>query len=128
MNEEEARKKASAVFEKLASTQEDLDQATALPREDRQETGSARSAALFSFFSFSLGAVIPILPLIFGLSGIWAAVVALALVGISLLFTGGITGVLSGKPPLYRAMRQLLIGFGAAAITYSLGLLFGMIL
>ncbi len=128
MNEEEARKKASAVFEKLASTQDDLDQATALPREDRQETGSARSAALFSFFSFSLGAVIPILPLIFGLSGIWAAVVALALVGISLLFTGGITGVLSGKPPLYRAMRQLLIGFGAAAITYSLGLLFGMIL
>lgn len=128
MNEEEARKKASAVFEKLASTQDDLDQATALPREDQQETGSARSAALFSFFSFSLGAVIPILPLIFGLSGIWAAVVALALVGISLLFTGGITGVLSGKPPLYRAMRQLLIGFGAAAITYSLGLLFGMIL
>lgn len=128
MNEEEARKKASAVFEKLASTQDDLDQATALPREDRQETGSARSAALFSFFSFSLGAVIPILPLIFGFSGIWAAVVALALVGISLLFTGGITGVLSGKPPLYRAMRQLLIGFGAAAITYSLGLLFGMIL
>lgn len=128
MNEEEARKKTSAVFEKLASTQDDLDQATALPREDQQETGSARSAALFSFFSFSLGAVIPILPLIFGLSGIWAAVVALALVGISLLFTGGITGVLSGKPPLYRAMRQLLIGFGAAAITYSLGLLFGMIL
>lgn len=128
INEEEARKKASAVFEKLASTQDDLDQATALPGQDREETGSARSAALFSFFSFSLGAVIPILPLIFGLSGIWAGVVALVLVGISLLLTGGVTGVLSGKPPLYRAVRQLLIGFGAAAITYSLGLLFGMIL
>lgn len=128
MNKDAARDKAAAVFEKLASTQDDLDQATVLPQKEREETGSARSAALFSFFSFSLGAVVPILPLIFGISGIWAAVVALVLVGISLLFTGGVTGVLSGKSPLFRAVRQLLIGFGAAAITYSLGLLFGMTL
>lgn len=128
MSPEEAREKAGSVFTALASTHGDLDQSAVLPRENREETGSARSAALFSFFSFALGAFIPIVPLVIGMSGIWAAVVSLVLVGASLLFTGGVTGVLSGKPPLYRALRQLGIGFGAAAITYTLGLLFGMVL
>ena len=31
----------------------------------------------------------------------------------------------SGGPPLKRALRQLAIGLGAAAVTYCLGLLFG---
>jgi VIT1/CCC1 family predicted Fe2+/Mn2+ transporter len=52
-------------------------------------------------------------------------VVAGVLVGIALLATGVIVGLLSGGPPLRRALRQLLIGYGAAAITYLLGLLFG---
>ena len=33
--------------------------------------------------------------------------------------------MLSGGPPLRPALRQLLIGYGAATITYLLGLLFG---
>lgn len=128
MSEEEARDKATVVFANLASPQENLEQEVALPEEDREETGSARSAALFSFFSFALGAFIPILPLVAGLGGSWAAILALSLVGVFLLLTGGITGILSGKPPLYRALRQLFIGFGAAAVTYTLGLLFGTVL
>ena len=39
---------------------------------------------------------------------------------------GAMVGLLSGGPPLRRAVRQLLIGYGAAAITYVLGLLFGV--
>ena len=35
-------------------------------------------------------------------------------------------GILSGGPPLRRALRQLAIGFGAAAVTYVLGLVFGV--
>ena len=50
---------------------------------------------------------------------------AAALVGIALLGTGVIVGLLSGGPPLRRALRQLLIGYGAAAVTYLLGLLVG---
>lgn len=75
-----------------------------------------------------MGAFIPIIPLLFGLGGVVAGIVALVLVGVSLMFTGGLTGVLSGKPPLYRALRQLLVGLGAASITYTLGLAFGTIL
>jgi VIT1/CCC1 family predicted Fe2+/Mn2+ transporter len=51
--------------------------------------------------------------------------VAAGLVGIALLATGIIVGLLSGGPPLRRALRQLLIGYGAATVTYLLGLLFG---
>ncbi|MGO9383019.1 MAG: hypothetical protein ACLP4W_13225 [Mycobacterium sp.] len=39
--------------------------------------------------------------------------------------TGAIVGLLSGGPPVRRALRQLLIGYGAATITYLVGLLFG---
>ena len=75
---------------------------------------------------FASGAIIPVLPWIFGMSGLSAIVTALVLVGIALLATGAAVGLLSGGPPLWRALRQLLIGYGAAAITYLLGLLFGV--
>ena len=44
---------------------------------------------------------------------------------LALLGTGAVVGILSGASPLKRALRQLAIGFGAAAVTYGLGLLFG---
>ncbi len=87
--------------------------------------GTAWGAALSSFCFFASGAVVPVLPYLFGLAG-WAAVtVASVLVGIALLITGAVTGLLSGTSPLTRALRQLAIGVGAAAVTYALGLAFG---
>jgi len=77
----------------------------------------------FSFFAS--GALIPILPFLFGLTETAAIVVSAFLVGLVLLGTGAIVGLLSGASPLKRAIRQLLIGYGAAAATYLLGLLFG---
>ncbi|MGM7665918.1 VIT1/CCC1 transporter family protein [Microbacterium sp. A93] len=93
---------------------------------DHELIGSDWTAALSSFFLFASGAIIPVLPWIFGLEGLTAVVVALVLVGVALLGTGAMVGILSGGPPLRRALRQLAIGFGAAAITYALGLLFGV--
>jgi vacuolar iron transporter family protein len=52
-------------------------------------------------------------------------VIAAALVGIALLGTGAVVGLLSGASPLKRALRQLAIGYGAAAATYLLGRVFG---
>ena len=94
--------------------------------DSREVVGGAWGAAISSFLFFASGAIIPVLPWIFGLSGVTAVVFALVLVGIALLATGATVGVLSGGPPLRRALRQLLIGYGAAAITYLLGLLFGV--
>jgi len=90
--------------------------------------GSAWSAAFSSFLFFASGAIIPVVPWIVGLSGLTAVIVALVLVGVALLSTGAMVGLLSGGPPLRRALRQLAIGFGAAAVTYLLGLLFGVAL
>ncbi|HEX5858098.1 MAG TPA: VIT1/CCC1 family protein [Microbacterium sp.] len=88
--------------------------------------GGAWGAAISSFLFFASGAIIPVLPWMFGLSGLAAVILALVLVGIALLATGAMVGLLSGGSPLRRALRQLLIGYGAAAITYCLGLLFGV--
>jgi VIT1/CCC1 family predicted Fe2+/Mn2+ transporter len=94
--------------------------------DDHEVVGAAWGAALSSFLFFASGAIIPVLPWIFGLTGPAAVVWALVLVGIALLATGAAVGLLSGASPLARAVRQLAIGFGAAAITYLLGLAFGV--
>ncbi|MDO5034821.1 MAG: VIT1/CCC1 transporter family protein [Actinomycetaceae bacterium] len=89
------------------------------------EIGHPWQAAGSSFCFFALGAVVPLLPFLFGMSGTPGVIVSALVVGLVLMFTGGVVGVLSGKAPLKRAIRQLLIGYGAAAVTYTLGLLFG---
>lgn len=93
--------------------------------DDHESVGSAMGAALASFCFFASGAAIPVLPYLLGLDG-WDAVAwAAGLVGLALLGTGAAVGVLSGASPGKRALRQLGIGFGAAAATYLLGLAFG---
>lgn len=96
------------------------------PIDTHEIIGGAWRAAGSSFLFFASGAIVPVLPWILGLSGHVAVIVALVLVGLALLGTGATVGLLSGAPPLRRALRQLAIGFGAAAVTYVLGLLFGV--
>lgn len=94
--------------------------------DDELEThGTAWGAAISSFCFFASGAIIPVLPYLLGLHGLAAVAVSAGLVGVALLATGAVTGLLSGTSPLTRALRQLAIGFGAAAVTYALGLAFG---
>lgn len=95
--------------------------------DQHEAVGTGVGAALSSFCFFASGAVIPIVPYLFGLSGLAAVAIAATLVGLALLGTGAIVGLLSGGPPLKRALRQLAIGFGAAAVTYLLGLAFGTV-
>ncbi|MDO5668779.1 MAG: VIT1/CCC1 transporter family protein [Corynebacterium sp.] len=134
MGEKEAKDKAQAEFSRMA-----LEQAIGLDREDSlgeeevwadpaEVVGSPWAAAGSSFLFFAGGAFIPIIPFLFGASPVMGAVIAIMLVCCALMFTGGVVGVLSGKPPLSRAMRQLAIGLGAAGITYLLGVAFGVVL
>ncbi|TAL44769.1 MAG: rubrerythrin family protein [Salinibacterium sp.] len=88
--------------------------------------GSAPAAAASSFVFFASGAIVPVLPYLFGVTGPAAVVIAAVLVGLALLCTGSIVGLLSGASTLRRALRQLAIGYGAAAATYLLGLAFGV--
>lgn len=117
MGEDEAADHARAVLDGL--------QPWAAEASDHEVIGTAWRAALSSFCFFASGAVIPVLPYLLGLSGFSGQAVAAALVGAALLITGAVVGLLSGAPPLRRALRQLAIGYGAAAATYLLGLAFG---
>ena len=92
--------------------------------DDNQALGTDLGAAASSFCFFASGAIIPILPYLFGLGGGVAMAVGMALVGIALLITGGFVGLLSGASPFKRGLRQLGIGYGAAIATYLLGLAF----
>ena len=100
----------------------------AVSSEALDAVGSDVGAALTSFIFFAFGAVIPVLPFALGLVGTAALAVSCVLVGLALLVTGAFVGVLSGGPPLARALRQLAIGLSAAGITYALGRLAGGLL
>ncbi|WP_291057362.1 VIT1/CCC1 transporter family protein [Herbiconiux sp.] len=141
MSEEDAEAKAYDVLRGLSTTTSALrivragDAGITAPEitgeaagdgaDEHEEIGTAWQAAFSSFCFFASGAIIPVLPYLFGMSGLPAVILASALVGLALLGTGAVVGLLSGGPPLRRALRQLAIGFGAAAVTYVLGLLFG---
>jgi VIT1/CCC1 family predicted Fe2+/Mn2+ transporter len=93
--------------------------------EAQELVGSGLAAATSSFAFFASGAAVPVLPFLLGLSGVAALVTAACLVGVALMLTGATVGMLSGAPPLRRALRQLGVGAAAASVTYVLGSLFG---
>ena len=133
-SEEEAEAHAKQVFARLAKPATGESGAIAVraalggsPELDGagEQVGTPMKAALSSFCFFAAGAFFPLVPYIMGLTGLTAIAVAAAIVGVALLFTGGVVGILSGQPPMPRALRQLVVGYGAAGVTYLLGLLFG---
>lgn len=93
-----------------------------VPADGLEAIGSGTQAAVSSFLAFTIGAFIPLVPFLLGFSGIPAIIAAVVLVGLILLMIGGTIGILSGKPPFFRALRQAAIGIGAAVVTYLLGL------
>ena len=133
-SEEEAEAHAKQVFARLAKPATGESGAIAVraalggsPELDGagEQVGTPMKAALSSFCFFAAGAFFPLVPYIVGLTGLTAIAVAAAIVGVALLFTGGVVGILSGQPPMPRALRQLVVGYSAAGVTYLLGLLFG---
>lgn len=125
MSAEEAEDRADAV---LRSPRHDDTPRTSTfepAGDDHEAIGTGIGAAASSFCFFASGAIVPVLPYLFGLGGGAAVVVACVLVGLALLGTGAVIGLLSSGPPVRRALRQLAIGLGAAAVTYALGLVFG---
>lgn len=127
LSEEEAEHRALerlGVFECDCAPQKSHDPETV--HDDYEAVGSAWTAAGSSFCFFGTGALIPVLPYLFGAGGMVAVVVSTALVGVALLGTGAVVGLLSGASPMRRALRQLAIGLGAAAVTYALGSLLGV--
>ena len=82
--------------------------------------GSPVQAAVSSFATFAIGALLPLLPWFFtkGNSAILASVIVTA---VAALAVGGALSLFTGKRWWWSALRQLGISAVAAAITYSIG-------
>jgi VIT1/CCC1 family predicted Fe2+/Mn2+ transporter len=122
--EEQAR----ALAEKLIANK-----ATALDTLAREELGidpndlggSAWTAAATSFVLFAVGAVVPVAPF-FAMGGEPAIIASLIVSGAALFITGAGTSLFTGRGMFYSGMRQLLIGFAAAGVTFGIGHLIGV--
>ena len=84
---------------------------------------SPRVAAVSSFLTFGTGALLPLLPYLFGVSVLWPALV---LGGAGLLVAGALSSRFTPRPWWYSGLRQLLFGAVAAGITYAIGAAIGV--
>jgi vacuolar iron transporter family protein len=89
---------------------------------DPQDLPSPWTAAGASFSAFTLGAIIPLAPYLFGAHALW---LALALAAIAALVGGGVVGRLTARPVWRSALRQLVLAAVATGATYVIGNLLG---
>lgn len=87
------------------------------------EAPSPWVAAFSSFGCFAVGALIPLLPYLFGSSQLW---LALGVGGLGLVVAGGVAARFTGRPWWLSAGRQLLLGGAAAGATYLIGSAIGV--
>ncbi len=87
------------------------------------ELGSPWTAALSSFFAFTVGGVIPMLPYLFAFPH--ALQIAIAFTALALFGVGAVLSLFTGRAALWGGLRMLLIGGSAGVLTYSIGNLLG---
>jgi len=92
---------------------------------DQRSIGSAWSAALGSFGAFTIGAAIPLLPYLLA-SGSPAFFASLTFSLLALFALGLGISRLTRRAPLQTAVRQLMLGAVAAAVTYAVGTAIGI--
>ncbi|MEW2392744.1 VIT1/CCC1 transporter family protein [Streptomyces venezuelae] len=89
---------------------------------DPGDLPSPTVAAVSSFGSFALGALLPVLPYLLGATVLWPALL-LAFVG--LFACGAVVAKVTARSWWFSGLRQLALGGAAAGVTYVLGSLFG---
>jgi VIT1/CCC1 family predicted Fe2+/Mn2+ transporter len=89
--------------------------------------GSALQAATASFVLFAIGAILPVLAFFF-LEGDRAIVASLATSALGLFAIGAAITVLTGRSVWLSGARQVIVGLGAAALTFAIGRLIGVAL
>ena len=89
---------------------------------DPDETPSPWVAAISSFLCFSVGALVPLLPYLFGATSLWYP---LASGGAGLFVAGAAVAKFTNRTWWTSGIRQLLLGSAAALATYLVGHLIG---
>ena len=81
-------------------------------------------AAGASLASFAVGAIIPLIPYLAGLD---VMALALGLAAVAAIAGGGMVARLTDRPFWRGAVRQLVLGAFAVAITYLIGMAVGQV-
>ena len=85
---------------------------------DPDELPSPVVAAVSSFFSFSIGAVVPLISYLAGSSELY---LALAIAAVALFVAGAVVAKLTAQSIWYGGVRQLVLAVLAAGVTYGVG-------
>jgi VIT1/CCC1 family predicted Fe2+/Mn2+ transporter len=85
---------------------------------DPDDLASPMLAAVSSFLAFALGALVPLLPYLFGASSLLPG---LAITLVALFGCGAVVTQVTTRPWFYGGTRQMLLGAVAAALTYGIG-------
>ena len=92
---------------------------------DPDELGSPMAAAISSFFAFTFGAIVPLLPFLLA-TGTTAVVVSAVLSGITLFLVGSLMTLWTGTHFWLSGLRMFAIGGVTATVTYVIGSLFNV--
>lgn len=87
--------------------------------------GSPGRAAASSFLLFALGAFVPVLPFLLA-HGTRAVALCVGASGLVLALIGTATSLFNGRSAWFSALRQIVFGCAAAAVTYGTGVLLGV--
>ncbi len=90
-----------------------------------QDLGSPIGAAFSSFFSFAFGAIIPLLPFLFG-NNSWNVMLSISLTAFTLFIIGATLSLFTNLSALFGGLRMLTIGGVAGCLTYLIGRLVGV--
>jgi len=90
------------------------------------ELGSPWEAALSSFFAFSVGALVPLLPFFFSVGNTGLAV-SVGLTALALFGVGVAISLFTGRHAWLGGLRMLVIGAAAGGATYLIGKLLGVV-
>ncbi|MCI0688283.1 MAG: VIT1/CCC1 transporter family protein [Sporichthyaceae bacterium] len=85
---------------------------------DLHNLPSPKVAAVSSFLSFAVGALLPVLPYLLGATSLWPALIV-ALLG--LFGCGALVSRITARSWWYSGLRQLLLGAASAGLTYLIG-------
>lgn len=90
---------------------------------DPEDKPSPQVAAISSFFTFSLGALVPLIPFLLGFASLAAGLIVGA---VGLFVAGAVASLATSQSWWWSATRQLMFGALAAGATYLVGLVIGV--
>ena len=92
---------------------------------DPDQLGSPLGAAGGSFLAFAGGAVVPVIPYLFGGGDLAFRVSLVASLAVLFLVGAGVS-LITGRGMLFSGLRQVALGAAAAAVTYGVGVIIGV--